>query len=283
MFCGVFVEAMEVRQFPNPGQSYIPGKDIGFAQYLTKSLRGTQKVALTFDDGPDIKNTPKLLDTLKKYNVKATFFVLTEKINLDTLPIVYRIMAEGHNLGSHHFNHISADNKSEAVYREELQKSIINVSTLMAEQQSANSEVYYRFPYGAYGSKKLGYHHMTVMKEVSQKLFGDNCINFAFWDIDTVDWLETMTPDDITQNVMAHIFGGTGFDFVKNSNGTYSKKKITITKPVGGGVVLMHDVHTRSVDAVPKLLQKFVESGVEVVPLQDVEEYAFNGKVCRLN
>ncbi len=270
------------RQFPNPGQVYIPGKDTGFSQYLTKSLRGTHKVALTFDDGPDVKTTPRLLDTLKKYNVKATFFILTERINLDTLPIIYRMIAEGHNLGSHHLNHISSDTKTEAVYRAELKKSITSTATIMDEQNSLHREVYYRFPYGAYGSKKLGYHHMNVMKEVSNTLFGDNCINFAFWDIDTVDWLEAMTPDDIAQNVMANLFGGTGYDFVKNSNGTYSKKKITINKPIGGGVVLMHDVHARSVDSVPKMLQKFIDNRVEVISLQDIEEYAYNGKECRL-
>lgn len=281
-FASTLASISDDRQFPDPGQVYIPGKDTGFGQYLTKSLRGTHKVALTFDDGPDLKTTPRLLDTLKKFNVKATFFILTERVTPETLPIVYRMMAEGHNLGSHHLNHISSDSKTEAVYRNELKKSIITTASLMEEQNSLHREVYYRFPYGAYGSKKLGYHHMNVMKDVSNTLFGDNCINFAFWDIDTVDWLEGMTPDDITQNVMANLFGGTGFDFVRNSNGTYSKKKMTITKPIGGGVVLMHDVHARSVDSVPKLLQKFVESRVDVVSLQDIEEYAYNGKECRL-
>ena len=83
------------RQFPNDGQIYIPGKDTGFSQYLAKSLRGTKKVVLTFDDGPDALTTPRLLDTLKKYNVKATFFVLTGSIDAKTLPIVKRMIAEG--------------------------------------------------------------------------------------------------------------------------------------------------------------------------------------------
>lgn len=272
----------EDKQFPNPGQVYIPGKDTGFSKYLTKSLRGSKKVVLTFDDGPDVVNTPRLLDTLKMYGVRATFFVITERLNDQTLPIVKRMLAEGHNLGSHHLNHISNDTKSETVYRSELKKSIISTSRLMEAENTNDFEVYYRFPYGAYGSAKLGYHHMNVMKEVSEELFGDNCINFAFWDIDTVDWLEAMSADDIAQNVMANIFGGTGFAFKKNSNGTYSKVSMKINQPVGGGVVLMHDVHKRSVDAVPKILQKFKDQGIEVVTLQEVEEYAYKGKVCRL-
>ncbi|MBC7428453.1 MAG: polysaccharide deacetylase family protein [Bacteriovorax sp.] len=274
--------ASDEKQFPNPGQVYIPGKDAGFNQYLTRSLKGTKKIALTFDDGPDVNLTPKLLDTLKKFGVHATFFVLTERFNDQTLPIVKRMLAEGHNLGSHHLNHISNDTKTEVVYRSELKQSIISTAGLMESENAREREIYYRFPYGAYGSAKLGYHHMNVMKEVSQQLFGDNCINFVFWDVDTVDWLEAMTPDDITQNVMANIFGGTGYDFKKNSNGTYSKITLQINHPIGGGVVLMHDVHARSVDAVPKILQKFKDQGVEVVSLQDIEEYAYKGKECRL-
>lgn len=270
------------KQFPNPGQIYIPGKDTGFSQYLTKSLRGTKKVVLTFDDGPDAKNTPRLLDTLKRYDVKATFFILTDNINAETLPIVRRMIAEGHNVASHHHDHVSSDTKTEAVYRAGLKKTILVTATLMEEENALNREIYYRFPYGAYGSKTRSYHHLNVMKEVSQELFGDNCINFAFWDIDTVDWLADMSPDDIAQNVMANLTGGTGYDFKKNSNGTYSKVKINISKPIGGGVVLMHDVHARSVDAVPKILEKFKQNRVEVISLQDVEEFSYHGKECRL-
>lgn len=273
--------AQDERQFPEPGQIYIPGKDIGFSKYLTKSLRGTKKIALTFDDGPDVNLTPKLLDTLKAYDVKATFFILTQRMNAETLPIIKRMIAEGHNVASHHHDHISSDSKTEAVYRDGLTKSILATAGIIEEENSEHKEIYYRFPYGAYGSKKLAYHHMNVMKDVSKTLFGDNCINFVFWDIDTADWLESITPAEIAQGLMSHIFGGTAYDF-EFKNGKYIKTKYTISKPIGGGVSLMHDVHARSVAAVPLILEKFKERGVEVVPLQDVEEYAFNGKECRL-
>lgn len=238
-------------------------------------------MALTFDDGPDVTLTPKLLDTLKAYNVKATFFILTERVNDQTLPIIKRMIAEGHTVASHHHDHISSDNKTEAVYRAGLKKSILTTAGIMEEENSLNREIYYRFPYGAYGSKKLAYHHMNVMKEVSNELFGDNCINFVFWDVDTADWLETITSAEITQGVMSNIFGGTAYSF-EFKNKKYVKTKYTIKNPIGGGVVLMHDVHAHSVAAVPMILQKFKEKGVEVVPLQEVEEYAYNGKECRL-
>lgn len=275
------INAADDRQFPDPNQVYIPGKDIGFSKYLTKSLRGTEKVALTFDDGPDVVLTPKVLDALKAYNVKATFFILTQRINESTMPIIKRMIAEGHTLASHHHDHISSDNKTEAIYRAGLKQSIKATTGLMEEENSLAREVYYRFPYGAYGSKKLAYHHMNVMKQVSNELFGDNCINFVFWDIDTADWLETITSAEITQNVMSNLYGGTAYDF-EYKNGKYIKVKYNISKPIGGGVVLMHDVHLRSANAVPMILEKFKTKGVEVVPLQEVEEFAYKGKECRL-
>ena len=269
-------------QFPVPGQIYVPGKDIGFSKYLTKSLRNTQKVVLTFDDGPDVVKTPKLLDTLKKFNVKATFFVLTEAINAQTLPIIKRMINEGHNVASHHQNHGNSNTKDEVVFKRELKTSILSIANIMEEENSLNREVYYRFPYGNYGSSKLAYHHLNVMKDVSRELFNDNCINFAFWDIDTVDWLQSMSSQEITENIMSNIFGGTGYGFKDVGNGKYLKTTHKITKPLGGGVILMHDVHERSVNAVPDLLKKFAEKGVTVVPMQEVEEFAFDGKVCRL-
>lgn len=273
--------ALDELQFPDPDHIYIPGKDIGFSKYLTKSLRGTEKLALTFDDGPDVALTPKVLDSLKMYKVKATFFILTQRINKETLPIIKRMIAEGHTVASHHHDHITSDNKTEAVYRTGLKQSISATVGLMEEENALTREVYYRFPYGAYGSKKLAYHHMNVMKQVSNELFNDNCINFVFWDIDTADWLESMTPTEITENVMSNIYGGVAYDF-EFKNGKYIKKKYSISKPIGGGVVLMHDVHLRSVNALPMILEKLKAKRVEVVPLQEVEEYAYKGKECRL-
>lgn len=276
-----FGQPLDELQFPVPGQIYIPGKDIGFSKYLTKSLRGSHKLALTFDDGPDVTLTPRVLDSLKAYNVKATFFILTERINKSTMPIIKRMIAEGHTVASHHHDHITSDNKTEAVYRAGLKQSILATSSIMEEQNSLAREIYYRFPYGAYGSKKLAYHHMNVMKEVSELLFGDNCINFVFWDIDTADWLASITSEEITQNVMANLFGGAAYDF-KFENGKYIKIKYNISKPIGGGVVLMHDVHLRSVNALPMILEKLKQKNVDVIPLQEIEEYAYNGKECRL-
>ena len=64
----------------------------------------TTKVLLTFDDGPHPKNTPAILDTLAKYNVKAIFFVIGRKLT-ENPEIALRIIREGHIIGNHSQDH----------------------------------------------------------------------------------------------------------------------------------------------------------------------------------
>lgn len=271
------------KQFPEDGKVYRPGQDTGFDQYKTRSLFGTRKVVLTFDDGPDAVQTPRLLEILKKYNVKATFFMLSEKFNEKTLPLIKRVASEGHIIASHHHDHENNNSKTEVDYKEGLKKSITNVARVLEEIDAPNREIYYRFPYGAYGAGSLSYHHMNVMKEVSQELFGDNCINFSFWDIDSLDWLKPMDQKDVLSNILANIEGGTAYNMVKGRwSGKPKKEAYTIRTPMGGGVVLMHDIHSRSVDTVEVLLRMFRDKGIEVVPLNEVSEYSYKGRECRL-
>lgn len=75
-----------------------------FATVYHEHNNQERKIALTFDDGPHPTLTPKILDILKKYNVKATFFVVGE--NVKNYPdVVERILNEGHELGNHTYTH----------------------------------------------------------------------------------------------------------------------------------------------------------------------------------
>lgn len=64
---------------------------------------------LSFDDGPDPEHTPPLLDTLARHGVKASFFLVGEKIEAHP-EIVERIVAEGHMVGNHSYSHWSFRN-----------------------------------------------------------------------------------------------------------------------------------------------------------------------------
>jgi peptidoglycan/xylan/chitin deacetylase (PgdA/CDA1 family) len=282
MFISSLVLA-EVEQFPLDGYNYSPLRDRGFAQYLTKSIYGSNKIALTFDDGPDAVKTPRLLDILKQYNVQATFFILTEKINSTTLPIVERMINEGHLVASHHHMHTNSNQANLETYKMNLKKSIDKIEQIEADMGVFQNEMYYRFPYGAYG-QNTHYHHLNVMKEISQQIYGDNCINFAFWDIDTVDWLAGMTASDVKDNILAQLFGGTAYrhkEVMNQGVRSFTKEAYQVTKPVGGGVVLMHDIHQRSVDATELFLQQAQQLNIEIVPLSAIDEFSYGNKLCR--
>jgi peptidoglycan-N-acetylglucosamine deacetylase len=82
--------------------SQWPGSRI-FGAALTAPQRPGE-IALTFDDGPNPAWTPKLLDTLAKCEVKATFFMLG-KFALEQKELVQRVAAEGHLIGNHSWTH----------------------------------------------------------------------------------------------------------------------------------------------------------------------------------
>lgn len=278
----VFANSRNNKQFPEDERTYVPRVDRGWSQYLARTLYGANKIVLTFDDGPHPTNTPKLLDILKEENVKATFFVLTDKINSATLPIIKRMYEEGHLVASHHHTHTNSNSVGENSYKSTLKKSILKLEEVEADLGLFQNEMYYRFPYGAYG-QNAGYHHFNVMKEVSDEVYGDNCINFVFWDIDTDDWLSSMTSSDIKDNIIAQVFGGTAYRHKavsRNGRTTYIKETYQVTRPIRGGVVLMHDIHAKTVVAAQAFIKEAKQLGIELATLDQVNEYQYGSKVC---
>ncbi|QJD88003.1 polysaccharide deacetylase family protein [Cohnella herbarum] len=69
-------------------------------------------IALTFDDGPNAKTTSQILDLLKKYEAKATFFVVGNRIDRFR-EIVKREVLEGHEVANHTYNHTLFDRKAD--------------------------------------------------------------------------------------------------------------------------------------------------------------------------
>jgi peptidoglycan/xylan/chitin deacetylase (PgdA/CDA1 family) len=102
-----------------------------------------REIAFTFDDGPDPKYTPQLLDLLKKHNVKATFFVLGQKAELNPA-IIKRIHDEGHQIGIH--NYIHASNWLMTPWT--IKKEHIHKSADIIEAITGERPTYYRPPWG---------------------------------------------------------------------------------------------------------------------------------------
>ena len=70
----------------------------------TKQITGIKQIALTFDDGPDPKVTMQILETLNKYDAKATFFMLGSRVEYYP-EIAKKVQEAGHELGNHTWNH----------------------------------------------------------------------------------------------------------------------------------------------------------------------------------
>lgn len=108
---------------------------------ITKQIKGNG-IALTFDDGPNPKYTVQLLDLLKKYDIKATFFVVGRKVV--TYPeTIKRMHLEGHTIGIHHFDHISSWILSPFHLRRQIKKTEEAIKACTNERVT-----FYRPPWG---------------------------------------------------------------------------------------------------------------------------------------
>lgn len=272
-----FASFDQIDQYPED-RTYT-SQDRGIGPYNTKSIYKTGTFVLTFDDGPHPTRTPMVLDTLKKYNKKAIFFILTSHVNDSNIHIVKRILDEGHLIGSHSPSHDRSTDLTREEYKRQTKQSFLDLAKFHKRAGHELTKPYYRFPYGAYGS--AAYHHINVLKEVSVELMGDNCINMAFWDIDSSDWVPGMTAKDVAQNMIAFNEGGTYFDF-KLVNGKYVKVSVQIKNPTAGGVILQHDVQAASAEGGLELFLQYAEQrGLNIPRIDEVEEFKIT-KNCKL-
>jgi peptidoglycan/xylan/chitin deacetylase (PgdA/CDA1 family) len=127
-----------------------------------------KKIHFTFDDGPHAKNTPIALEVLNKHNIKASFFLLGEKIKSNR-DIVSSIVAGGHSIGNHSFNHPDMTKLSDVKIREQLQTT----HSLLSEFKQP--DYIFRPPYGAANNKVR-----SISQEMGYKVI--------MWNIDTEDW-----------------------------------------------------------------------------------------------
>lgn len=84
--------------------------------------REGKKIYLSFDDGPHAVATPFVLDQLKKYNAKATFFCIGKNVVAET-DIYKRMLIEGHRVGNHSFNHLNGWKTDSKVYLQNIEQA----------------------------------------------------------------------------------------------------------------------------------------------------------------
>jgi peptidoglycan-N-acetylglucosamine deacetylase len=174
----------------------------------TVTLTGSKSVALTFDDGPDPVNTPKLLDALKAQGVKATFCLVGHRAR-DNQAVVARIWREGHTLCNHSWQHLEdLSQRPEKYLLSDLRNT--NREILRAGPPGATI-AYFRAPYGNFSPRLNRYAKQLGMTPI-------------FWDVDDESYQTAAyghgpaMVDHIVRQVKSQVRGGSivlGHDLLK--------------------------------------------------------------------
>ena len=147
------------------------------------------QVALTFDDGPDPRFTPQLLDLLAEHDIQATFFVTGARA--EAFPdLLQRIVDEGHIVGNHTYSHPNLVEASDiSILEEEVRQTEDIINDIIGYRTRL-----FRAPYG------------FLYDELVEKLAEMN-YSIVGWSVDSLDWQEA-APEVIAYNVISNIHPG---------------------------------------------------------------------------
>ena len=197
----------------------------------------TRKVYLTFDDGPS-ENTEAILDVLKEYDVKATFFVTGQQAR--SHPERYReIAAEGHTIGMHSYSH-----KYGEIYEsvDRFGEDLLSLQTFL-EETTGVTPVFYRFPGGSSNTVSS-----MPMSDLCDYLT-DNGITYFDWNVSSKDAVSPMrSAQEIVYNCTQNL---ENFDTA---------------------VILMHDAanKTSTVEALPEVIEYILAmENTEILPITE--------------
>ncbi len=147
-----------------------------------------KKIALTFDDGPNPKNTTFLLKALEEKNVPATFFLTGE--NAERYPaLVKEIQKQGHEIGNHSYSHSNMSKSDPLKVIKEIRKT-----QRILERITGKAPVLFRPPYGT----------MMLEDMVVIPRFG---LKVILWTVDSKDW-SNIKESEIAENVLQKTCGG---------------------------------------------------------------------------
>lgn len=197
---------------------------------------GVKHAYLTFDDGPS-ENTGAILDILKQYNVKATFFVIG-KTDQTSIDLYKRIVAEGHSLGIHSFSH-----KYTQIYEsmESFQNDVLSLQAHLKE--ITGQEVHlYRFPGGSSNTVS------KVPIEDCIRFLSENGFTYYDWNATNGDATgKQIAPEEMVSSVLNEL-----------------EKYQNIT-------VLMHDGagKQQTVATLPSIIEHLQAQGVQILPITD--------------
>ena len=201
-----------------------------------------KELAISFDDGPDAKWTPKILDILKRKNVKGTFMVIGSDA-AENVSVLQRIYREGHEIGNHTWTHPDISEIS----AQHLDLEVKLTGRLFASKLGVQP-LYFRPPYDIDEEPDTDDQAAPVVniQRDGYTIIGNK--------IDTDDWNENprKTPQEIAQSVLAQL------DTMK------------VKPQFRGSIILMHDGggnRQATVDALPVLIDALRAHGYTLVPV----------------
>jgi peptidoglycan-N-acetylglucosamine deacetylase len=182
-------------------------------------------IALTFDDGPNQKLTPRLLDLLAQHHIHATFFVVGE--NAAEYPeILQRAVREGHEIGNHSWSHPNFAKMSEESVRSQVKRTEAAIVSATGTRPTL-----LRPPYGSITTRQKRWLHDELGYEI------------ILWDVDPLDW--------------------------KNPDPSVVANRI-LKETRSGSIVLSHDIHAQTIEAMPQTLRELEEKGFKFVTVSEL-------------
>jgi peptidoglycan-N-acetylglucosamine deacetylase len=205
-----------------------------------------RRIALTFDDGPDPRTTPQILDSLREYDLKATFFVLGRQVK-ERASLLRRIVKEGHTIGNHSYNHTDMSDLSQKRMRLELRRTQEAVDEALGYHYSM---VLMRPPYGN------PYFDGSDALPVFRKVVRDQGLFPILWTVDPRDYLRGGRPEGVLRGIV-------------HADETERKGK-------GDQVLLLHDTHRQTADALPQIIDHYERSGWQFADVDELlaDKYA---------
>ncbi|ORX80696.1 glycoside hydrolase/deacetylase [Anaeromyces robustus] len=208
--------------------------------------------ALTFDDGPNPKTTPKALKVLEKYNIKGTFFINAENwssLNDDpeAIETVRKIYTAGHDIGSHTYYHKDC---FEALKDNTLQQNIDDMTDKI-ESIIGVRPSYFRPPNGNGGYDEVD-KKKKEMSNTIRNYLGDRGYNIIMWGTDTRDWQYKENVNKVIETL----------------NEQLADPKVS--PETDSFITLLHDVYPSTVNTVlPAVIEYIQKLGYKIVPLSE--------------
>lgn len=165
-----------------------------FPQYLWDVPTVEKTVYLTFDDGPTPEITTWVLDQLKQFDAKATFFCIGD--NIEKHPKIFNeIVQSGHSVGNHTFHHLNGWKTQTTDYVQNIVACAEIISKTNQQPTTSHQQPLFRPPYG------------KIKKSQAEKLLSKG-YKIIMWDVLSADFDGSVSPEKCLENVLKHIEPG---------------------------------------------------------------------------